>query len=337
MDPWEKFNYMFLSSSDSDSSSKWNTFEAATISWSSSQPNMYEVISDHSGWETFEETTISTISSHHSEDLDSSSHENWDTVEESSQDEIGNAAEGIAQNVANVGRDDFPEIDGDLWNVPEIREEVELERIPYVRLPVVREMAEVPPDMGLIRDWLPFRQRYCPIEVIGIDPLYVPKIKRFYTHWIGFSNPYWDPHKGYPERYFDGKPFETLNPYDGALVELTCFPNGSIHATREGTTVILQYEDKDYIYGFQPELPDADPPLFVRNFDDKEDGVPTQFIELQSPYWSGLLYNVVQPTTGLTLIRRSEYDGVKCYIFLESNGSVIVQRKFAKIQLLEPF
>lgn len=179
---------------------------------------------------------------------------------------------------------------------------------------------------------------YVAIEVVDFNHSFRASRLFFPTQYLAMNNPYWQCVQNLATEDHDGQVREILNMIDGCLMKVQALPNGRIYVTRNGVKVIVQYEDGS-TGGFDQPAPlllvESRTPTKPRR---KENCVSTQNISLDCPYWAQLVSGLVSPKNkGLTIWVRSAFDGVKCLVLLETDGSVQIRRDNVQVQILGPY
>lgn len=137
---------------------------------------------------------------------------------------------------------------------------------------------------------------------------------------------------------------EVQSRYDRVNLRIEIYATGELFVTRCGqrTRIRSTSSSGHSIYNiggqlFWPPHPFADGPQIRPHKTDWE-GVRTEDIPIQSPYWARLVQDLRYPEEGeIHIPRESRIDKAKCLLYIESNGRVTVTRKGYRFQLLPPF
>lgn len=195
-------------------------------------------------------------------------------------------------------------------------------------------------NYGRVRDRFPKIKNYRVIEVVEYDEHHRRHPGRSYpTEWLAISNPYWRPIRESAPREYTPQWSKIFNNIDNIWIDVQRQPNMNLLAKRCGVTAVIEYADGGTGGIIQPTplemLLRVNPPT-NRRPKEIEYGVPTPHIPRGSPYWRRLLFNILQPKTGLTIRVASDVDGVKNLIMLESDGSISISRLYQRVSICGP-
>lgn len=249
------------------------------------------------------------------------------------------------------------------WNSDATEKGMEFCR-PFVAVPMLSRLQnqlrgdKLPEYLGRIRDRFPKFTEYRLIEVVDFTSYFTRPEKGYYpTEWLAISNPYWQKAiETAPRKYFVRWTY-FYNPIDKLDMYLQRQLSGDLWAKRCGVTVVIEYA-RGGKGGFKQPIPllivnettqqepnkgEKRPPTVPtgprrnnRRPKKPEVGVPTAYIEKESPYWRRLLFNMLQPREGISIRISSEVDGVLSIVSCEADGSIFIRRLFQRVQLLGP-
>lgn len=175
-----------------------------------------------------------------------------------------------------------------------------------------------------------YHKYYQAIEVIKFDKSKEDK-KMFPTKWLFITCLYWNEFRSEKVLARIGGKGNRMSSYDGVIVFIEVQDNGTIWATRNGTTVIIKYPD-----GSTGDLFQCNSSQVVRRTSGgTKYCVPTEDIAPDCPYWHNLVDKLEFKKTnkGFSKIVHSPDDDVSCMVCAEANGQIDVQRNNVRVRI----